>query len=358
MKKQVVAAGFVLFSVILPLKATAANVSFSELYVFGDSLSDEGNASKLTGGLFPPSPLPPQTSPYSQGRFSNGDLWVSYLGKELGLKPTLAADLNTTIPTQGINFAVAGATSGLENAFTPNSSSPTGVLAQIGQFTQILQGNNQKANPTALYTLWAGGNDYLFGNLPITNVVNNIKQSVNTLADAGAKNILVFNLANLGSVPAINGNPQLAAAYNNLTSVHNFQLQSTLADLQKTRGINLISVDVNSLFNNVTNNPESFGLTNTTAACLIGSNDDIRNGNFQVCDKPNEYLFFDSVHPTTEGHRLIAQAAVSAIEAKAVPEPSTVLGSLVVGAWGVALRKRQRQKAGRVLSAPSSRTME
>jgi len=46
MKKQAIAAGFVLFYFMLPTKASAA--SFDQLYVFGDSLSDTGNIYNAT----------------------------------------------------------------------------------------------------------------------------------------------------------------------------------------------------------------------------------------------------------------------------------------------------------------------
>jgi phospholipase/lecithinase/hemolysin len=351
MKKQFITSGLIIFSFMLPLKATAATENFTELYVFGDSLSDGGNVFQLTGGLFPPSPLlAPQTSPYDQGRFSNGDVWVDYLGKELGLKPTLFADLNPTIPTQGINFAVGGGTSGLFNAFVPTSL--TGVRSQVQTFTDPFKANNLKVNPTALYTVWTGGNDYLFGNLPLSdpnllgaaidNVIANLEQNITALADVGAKNILVFNLPNLGNLPVINSNPQLASLYNSLTATHNFKLNSTLTNLRQTRGINIIEGDVNSLFNTILSNPSSFGFKNISEACLTGTADAIRAGNFQVCNNPNEYLFFDTIHPTTEGHRLIAKAALSAIKPKSVPEPSTVLGTLAIAACGAtAMRKRK-----------------
>ncbi|MHC5830296.1 MAG: SGNH/GDSL hydrolase family protein, partial [Nostoc sp.] len=69
---------------MLPTKASAA--SFDQLYVFGDSLSDTGNiynATYATGKPYPASP------PYFEGRFSDGPIWVDYLGDQLGLKPTL-----------------------------------------------------------------------------------------------------------------------------------------------------------------------------------------------------------------------------------------------------------------------------
>ena len=45
----------------------------TDLYVFGDSLSDTGNLFALTFGIEPPSP------PYFDGRFSDGPVWVETL---------------------------------------------------------------------------------------------------------------------------------------------------------------------------------------------------------------------------------------------------------------------------------------
>lgn len=237
MKKQLVAAGFVLFSFMLPPKATAAN--FSGLYVFGDSLSDTGNTFNITGGSVSPKTAFPPDPPFSKGRFSNGDNWVDYLGKDLGLTPTLVSSLPqnfTTIPTtQGINFAFGGSNSGLDNAFIPGAP---GVLAQVGFFTQSLQANQQKADPNALYAVWGGGNDYLFGNLNNADqTVKNLSDSVGALASAGAKNILVFNLPDLGKIPfAAKGNPSLLSS---LTVEHNQKLAATLGNYSSIPGVNI-----------------------------------------------------------------------------------------------------------------------
>ena len=44
---------------------------YTGIYVFGDSLSDSGR-------LFAATQIPPP--PYYQGRFSNGPIWIDYLG--------------------------------------------------------------------------------------------------------------------------------------------------------------------------------------------------------------------------------------------------------------------------------------
>ena len=78
--------------------ASAQASAYSQLYVFGDSLSDTGNLFAATGGT---NPIPP----YFNGRFSNGPVWVETLAASLGLpvNPSLLG---------GTNYAFAGAVTG------------------------------------------------------------------------------------------------------------------------------------------------------------------------------------------------------------------------------------------------------
>ncbi|OYE04792.1 SGNH/GDSL hydrolase family protein [Nostoc sp. 'Peltigera membranacea cyanobiont' 232] len=355
MKKQAIAAGFVLLSFMLPLKASAA--SFSKFYVFGDSLSDTGNVFAATGGLVAPTTAIPQDPPYFQGRFSNQQVWVDYLGDQLGLTPSPYITLNPAIPNQGINFAVGGASSGQGNAVVPNAPLP-GVLEQVGLLTQPILQANQKLDPNALYAVWGGANDYVFGQATnTTQTVQNLSDAVGLLASSGAKNILVFNLPDLGKIPLA-----LATGQSNnltaLTNEHNKELAEELDKFSNNPDLNLISVDVSSLFNQIQVNPGEFGFQNATNPCVVGNFQTI----ISVCSQPNDYLFYDSVHPTTNAHKLIADAALAAIEAKSVPEPAINLGILALGAFGaVGVLKRQQKRsllvsAGRVVDAQLSHT--
>ncbi|MBE9208813.1 SGNH/GDSL hydrolase family protein [Nostoc sp. LEGE 06077] len=344
MKKRLVAAGFVFLSFMLPQKASAAN--FSQLYVFGDSLSDTGNVFNATGGVFPP------TTSYFNGRLSNGPLWVEYFGNQLGLQPTLATTLNTTIPTQGINFAFGGAASGVGNAVVRDAPLP-GVLEQVGLFAQPLLANNQTADPNALYVVWGGANDFLFPNPEdLTTPVNNIGLALTTLASVGARNILVFNLPDLGKLPGSTVDNRDPVTLTQSTNNFNFGLQTTVAALNQNLNLNIIPVDVNSLFNRAIASPSEFGLNNVTKACLLTVN---------CLNNQNQFLFWDNFHPTTTAHRFIAETALAAIRSQQVPEPSDALGLLALGALGVAgMLKRQQQKSAfnptnQVLDAQSSR---
>jgi len=326
----------------LTTKASAA--SFDQLYVFGDSLSDTGNIYNATGKTYPASP------PYFQGRFSDGPIWVDYLGDQLGLKPTLLTDINfttippTPIPTQGINFAFGGASSGLGNGVVPNANLP-GVLKQVLDFAGTLKANNQTADPNALYTLWGGADDLLFVNpKDPTTPISNISEALNILAGVGAKNILVFNLPDLGKLPADQAYDLNPATLSESTSEFNSGLAKTVSDLSQNPNLNIFSVDTYSLFNQAS----ALGFTNVTESCL---------SRLDICNPGNnKFLIWDGFHPTTAAHKLIADTALAAIEAKSVPEPSINLGILALGAFGAiaVVKRQQKRSAGRVVDAKLS----
>ena len=72
-----------LFATAALAAATAAHAGpFSDMVVFGDSLSDTGNVASLTTAVFG-STFP--AYPGAVGRFSNGPVWVETLAAGLGL---------------------------------------------------------------------------------------------------------------------------------------------------------------------------------------------------------------------------------------------------------------------------------
>lgn len=286
-------------------------------------MSDDGNLYKATGGTTP------ESSAYYQGRFSNGPVWVEYLAQDLNLPYNPST-----------NFAYGGAGSGYNNS----SAEPSipGLLTQVSGFTSYLQQTNQKADPNALYTVWAGPNDYFFGNVTDPTItVNNIANAVQSLAQVGAKNILVPNLPNLGAVPLVNKDPQTSAELETLSRVHDLDLASTLNSLSQqlsSDGVNIIQYDVNPLYKEVTANPGKYGFTNLTDSCLsplgvpvMGPTTPCAN----TVQAQNQYLFWDGMHLTTAGHQLIADGALAALDdPPPVPEPSDELGMLAIGTLG------------------------
>ncbi|HEY9670034.1 MAG TPA: SGNH/GDSL hydrolase family protein [Waterburya sp.] len=349
MRKPIALIGLLLLSTLLPLKALA--VTFSRMYVFGDSLSDPGNLFNLTGGQIPP-------SPYFNGRFSNGPTWVEYLAQDLNLNPTPYTALTpASSPTQGINFAIAGATTGTDNTIAPVLP---GLRQQIGSFANLLSAN-QPADPNALYVLWGGANDYLptqsttFTPFTTPNTsISNLSFALNSLVTLGARNFLIANLPNLGSLP-LTRTTQDSGRLNTLTSQHNTSLATTLNTLDNTTAsnLNIRLVDVNSLFNNAISNPSQYGFTNITDACINNLN--CVAGGRSVQD---QYLFWDDKHPSTATHKHIEELAYRQLqsEPEPVPEPASVMGTIVFGA--LATRWKLKHKSKKVSLVKGSKTVD
>ncbi|WP_295622187.1 PEP-CTERM sorting domain-containing protein [Chamaesiphon sp. GL140_3_metabinner_50] len=318
MKRFLIISGLVLSATLVPIKAIAA--TFSQLVVYGDSLSDLGRAAAATGGA-----VPPYSALFGDGRFSNGQVWVEYLAASLGIP----ADGNPAT-NRATNFAVGGATTGTTNIIQPLIPVPIPALNGI---QQQITNDNAIHNPDALYVIWGGANDYLFAGITDPTIpVGNLFTEINTLIGRGARNILVPNLSNLGALPSTRNLGATATGLSNLTAAHNAGLATTIANLNRTRpDVNLNLLDVNSLFNRIVANPSSFGFTDVTTQCIISTT---------VCASPNANLFWDDVHPTTEGHRLIGELAFNTVSPTAVPEPITMLGSLMAGSAAIAFKRK------------------
>ncbi|MBW4617388.1 MAG: SGNH/GDSL hydrolase family protein [Desmonostoc vinosum HA7617-LM4] len=343
------------FVVLTQTAAQAAAVNFSRLFIFGDSLSDTGNSKKITenaNSINNAIPIiPPSSFGYFDGRFSNGPIWVDTLANKLGLSlPPISGTTGGTGPT-GVNFAVNSATTGDRNTIPfPISTLPgyVGLTQQINQFKTA----NAVADPNALYVLWAGANDYLGGG--VTNPaepVANLSNAVKTLFDSGARNFLVTNLPPLGETPiAVSRGETVTNGLKLLVDGHNLGLSQSLGQLSKLPGINLKTLDVAKLFNDAVDNPSSFGLTNVESPCLANS---ILfrfppSSAPEICSNPDEYLFWDDLHPTSAAHQAIGELAFKTLtsDSQPVPEPSLILAQIATGAFlGVkAVRKWKKKK--------------
>jgi thermolabile hemolysin len=320
MKRFLIISGLVLSSSLVPIRAIAA--TFSQIVVYGDSLSDLGRAATATSTLPAASKFPPY--PNGNGRFSNGPIWIEYLAAKLGI----ASNPNT-------NFAIGGASTGTVNIGNPLSPSFIGIQTQVN--------NNPVSDTDALYIIWGGANDYLFPTPanPVnpSQTIANLTGEINTLISRGATNILIPNLPNLGTLPSTRNLGTLqTTGLNNLTALHNTGLATAIDGLSLANpNVKLDLLDINSLFNRVVANPGSaidpgnFVFNDVTNACLTA---------ISICADPNTNLFWDDIHPTTEGHRLIGELAFNTVSPTAVPEPITMLGSLMAFGSAVAFKRK------------------
>ncbi|MGH7344279.1 MAG: SGNH/GDSL hydrolase family protein [Candidatus Rokuibacteriota bacterium] len=270
----------IVLSVLLAALPASAG-QFTKLVVFGDSLSDTGAVFTLTQGAVPQSP------PYYAGRFSNGPVWADYLSWALDL------------PVE--NFAYGGAQTDQRNLFDGFMGIDfPGLSDEITLFTE----QPGAIDPRAVYVVWAGANDFRAAlsrheTPDIEAIVSNILNAIGALDHAGAKYVVVPNLPNLGLTPEgrASGSGPLVTF---LSETFNAHLEQALA-AQAPRAIRL---DVFRLMNRTVNDPSEFGFTNVTTPCLTSAG---------VCAAPDQYLFWDHVHPTTHGHAVLAEKFAKAI---------------------------------------------
>lgn len=305
----------------------AATMSYRQIYAFGDSLSDVGNVYDLSGHALPVSP------PYDSGRFSNGPVWVEDLADRLGQPAPTPSRLG------GHDFAYGGAQTG-----TTLTHAGTGIdlNAQIDQF----EARRAAVSDDTLFTLWIGSNDvnafarsFQDGRVTLGDVGTfvgqasaNVGDAVDRLAAAGLTHLLALDVPDLAQTPqamaAASRTADPQATLNQiglLTSIFNDALNDTLRDVAQRRGIDLTLIDTFDRIDDIVADPGLFGLDNVTEPCWTGDFTNPASGT--VCDTPNDHLFWDGLHPTGAGHRLVADAAADALglNAEPVPEPGNVL---------------------------------
>jgi phospholipase/lecithinase/hemolysin len=290
LRATVTAAALVGYSIV----AHAAASSFDAIYVFGDSYSDVGNISIATGGAVP-GPL------YYNGRFSNGPIWVEHIAGTYGL--TLTPSLSG-----GTDYAVGGAE---VTAPVPEGSNPP--IPSVPQQVELyLQQHNGKADPKALYILSGGGNDIL--NAPASTssqqlgfeIAVGLATSVELLERAGARNLLVPNLFDIGKLPAarLGGISSFATA---TTLVVNQRLNFWLLLEAFAPQTHIYRSDAYDFLQGVFTDSSHFGFNDVTDPCLVTTPTP------SVCSNPYVNLFWDVEHLTLFGHSMLATLAVQAI---------------------------------------------
>lgn len=151
--KRILCAG--LLSLTLSVSASAD--TFSDVFIFGDSLSDTGNILASTLGFFPPDP------PYFDGRFSNGPVWAEYLADQLGL--VVVPNGSNPNVINGNNFAFGGA-----EAANDVPIWPIGVIPSVQNQVSFFAAAAGTVPADALYAVWGGGNDLRFAANPVNGL--------------------------------------------------------------------------------------------------------------------------------------------------------------------------------------------
>ena len=200
------------------------------------------------------------------------------------------------------NFAVGGATTGTLNSNDGFAGKEyPGLLDQIASFQAL---GSVTEPERALYVVEAGANDFFValatGASPATligNGVNNTVAAIQQLWGSGARFILVMNVPDLGVTPMArslgeNGPrmlTQLSAAYNQTLDLARNQLAQA--------GIPTVGLDAFAVLDQMANTPAAYGFSNVAVPYLYAP----------PGESPDQFLFWDPVHPTTGAHQVLAE---------------------------------------------------
>jgi phospholipase/lecithinase/hemolysin len=262
--------------VVASIAAAEHTTHFSALVVFGDSYCDVGN-------------LHAPVSPYYQGRWSNGPLWVEHVAGFLGVAPLTPSSLG------GTDYAWDGA------AVTNSSYTPS-IPQQVERY---LSDHGGTADSDALFIIEGGGNDILHTSFTDPEelgyqIALGLTNSEQRLRDAGARHILISDLLNIGLLPLAAPNATIDSAAATAT---NKWLDILLEEDQPREDMHLIRLNVFALVDAIGKDPTHFGFTNVTDPCWSGT----------LCADPDHWFFFDNAHPSEFAQSDFAVAVENAL---------------------------------------------
>ncbi|XP_027931837.1 GDSL esterase/lipase At1g29670-like [Vigna unguiculata] len=312
-------------------------------FVFGDSLSDNGNNNNLRTAAkcnYNPYGVDFQEGP--SGRFTNGKNLVDFLAQFLGFEKFIPPFANTSGSDilKGVNYAsgAAGILSEtgkrlgenihLEQQLKNHRAIYLEIAKELGDFKKADFKKAKEYLNQCLYYVNIGSNDYINNFfLPqqypssriytlerYTNLlINKLSQNIQELHERGARKVVVAGMGLIGCTPqaistrGTDGN--CVAEFNNASFLFNNKLDAKLNALKKEY------TDSELIFINSTSaSLDQFGFTVLNAPCCPTRDDGQCVVDGTPCPDRTQYLFFDGFHITALVHRLIAIATYDQIK--------------------------------------------
>jgi len=321
----------ILLSINLPHVHAAASLPFHHIIFFGDSLTDNGN---LYNSPWNPKGIP-KSPPYYKGRFTNGDVWADHV----------AAYFNKTRKIKSENYAYGGEAL----AYHGPDYLPWIFNESV---TSYYWYTNKSTYSDTLYIIWLGGNDYIEGGVSdiegyTDKMIYNLNYSIDRLIRNGGKNFLIINLPDLSKSPysKIKRTTGNVAA---LIASHNAKLEIMVNTLRENySGIQAEVYHVDALVNEflsmdltATNKKYNMHISEIERPCWEGGYSLIQNGlgktddytikspslheafltaqkassGIVSCENPDNYIFWDKIHPSRVMHEFFSQKIIEYIE--------------------------------------------
>ncbi|KAH7670731.1 GDSL lipase/esterase protein [Dioscorea alata] len=314
------------------------------MFVFGDSLVDDGNNNYLA------SIAKANYYPYGidffqgpTGRFSNGKTVIDFLCELLGL-PYIPAyttpGLNGTRLINGVNYASAAAgileETGLYLGdrfsldqqvlnFENNLNDLRQVIGDAGNFTQYLVrsiavmvlGSNDYINNYLLPSLYRSS--YIYNTQEYANLLlNHYTRQLLALHSVGLRKFLLAGIGPLGCIPnqrATGFAPpdRCVSQVNAMVGLFNVGLRNLVQQLNTNHpGAVFVYGNTYGALGDLLNNPRNYGFSVVDRACCGLGRDRAQITCVPIstpCSNRREYVFWDAFHPTEAVNRILAERA-------------------------------------------------
>lgn len=302
--------------------ANAALPGFSNIFFFGDSLTDIGN-----GVENPPIPCIDVNAPITSLTGLNaGNTWANINSQGFFATPSKFG---------GNDFAVVGDQTSrvlYQQIGLPYAPAPGSYLFRLAQ-THTL------ADPNALYVIWAGADDIIerifnpnpvqrvAGGIVIAQGMNNIQRMLVNLYSVGARHFLIIGVPDIAIAPIASSTDTslsrlLVGSLHQQQSAVQFASLSWNAALFSTQNVpsqgapliffklshpdaDMYTWNPNTLLYIVAGNPSQFGFPNQINGFPNNQEISCRPPGFPQQD-PNNFIFFNFLHPTSKTHTIIA----------------------------------------------------
>jgi phospholipase/lecithinase/hemolysin len=313
-----------LLSLVLLTPVAGFAQTIDQVVFFGDSLSDSGNHVVFTGSSSrQPFSLGPPDASYDIGghHFSNGSTWAEQLA--VALHTPTSGDPALRAPGVFTNYAVGQARA---RAGAPVFSD-FDFRAQVERYLADFGGHVPSGT---LVAIWIGGNDVNDALSALVTDPSGVTTAgilqdalaatfdgIALLYGAGARMFVIANVPDFAYTPYVRFldafvYPGIAAAATLVTTSYDTALGQFVTALplllppdavHPLQFANLL--DANALIAQIVASPASFGIADASNRCttpgVVGH---------AICSTPHRYLFWDGIHPTSTGHRAVAEAAL------------------------------------------------
>ncbi|KAG9287036.1 hypothetical protein G9A89_023000 [Geosiphon pyriformis] len=246
---------------------------------------DNGNLLNLTNKTYPP-PF------YYKGRFSNGPVWPEYLSQRWNAS-LIDLAFGGAVIDNDVNFTLG---------YTPKGLVIPGIAQQIDSFlaTNLPQ---QLDITKTLVTTWGAGNDYRDSNFTVspTKIVTRLASLWPKLYNRGFKNFLVPSLADLSILPEYKSSPTnffMKAKQDLVEHTEALKTEIQKFKAQYTDAIVYFFEPETFIIRYRKSRAKSDKITNLFDACVTQT---------KICENPQNFYFWDSIHPTGKIHYRLAE---------------------------------------------------